>query len=203
MPPCFGVSSARAGRRSAARQRQKAEHHRFFISDHESSIALSIAGHDVARPHFPRLRPHAACNARTAIGHLGWNTQPEAGSSGSAPRPSPAGSRGLARRSDPAPARRPAARGYKDAAAHRTTRRCRPSRRCGPRYITATRWHRCRTTDKSCAMNKYVSPNFSRKSSSRFTTWAWIETSSAETGSSQTMNSGFIANARAMPTRCR
>ena len=39
-------------------------------------------------------------------------------------------------------------------------------------------------------------------SSSMFTTWDWIETSSAEMGSSHTMNSGFTASARAMPTRC-
>ena len=32
---------------------------------------------------------------------------------------------------------------------------------------------------------------------------AWIDTSSAETASSQTMNSGLSASARAMPTRCR
>src|SRR6266566_1962206 len=33
--------------------------------------------------------------------------------------------------------------------------------------------------------------------------WAWIETSSADTASSQTMKEGFRANARAMPMRCR
>ena len=32
---------------------------------------------------------------------------------------------------------------------------------------------------------------------------AWIETSSAETGSSPTISCGFSANARAMPTLCR
>jgi hypothetical protein len=32
---------------------------------------------------------------------------------------------------------------------------------------------------------------------------AWIETSSAEIGSSQTMKSGEVASARAMPMRCR
>ena len=32
---------------------------------------------------------------------------------------------------------------------------------------------------------------------------AWIETSSAETGSSQTMKSGLSASARAMPMRWR
>ena len=34
-------------------------------------------------------------------------------------------------------------------------------------------------------------------------TWAWIETSRAETGSSQTIISGLSARARAMPIRCR
>ena len=39
--------------------------------------------------------------------------------------------------------------------------------------------------------------------SSRFRICAWIETSSAETGSSQTMNFGRSAIARAMPMRWR
>ncbi len=34
-------------------------------------------------------------------------------------------------------------------------------------------------------------------------TWAWIDTSSADTGSSATMSLGLTANARAMPIRCR
>ena len=34
-------------------------------------------------------------------------------------------------------------------------------------------------------------------------TWAWIETSSAETGSSQTISFGSTASARAMPMRWR
>jgi hypothetical protein len=33
--------------------------------------------------------------------------------------------------------------------------------------------------------------------------WDWIETSSAEIGSSSTMNRGFKATALAMPIRCR
>ncbi|MCY1312084.1 hypothetical protein D9M70_624720 [compost metagenome] len=37
----------------------------------------------------------------------------------------------------------------------------------------------------------------------RFSTCAWIDTSSAATDSSQTRNSGFTANARAMPMRAR
>ena len=52
-------------------------------------------------------------------------------------------------------------------------------------------------------MNRYESPSSSCRSSSRFTMPAWIDTSSAETGSSSTSNSGSSASARAMPMRCR
>ena len=52
-------------------------------------------------------------------------------------------------------------------------------------------------------MKRYVSPNSSWRFSSRFTICAWIETSSAETGSSQTTSDGFSASARARPTRWR
>ena len=44
-------------------------------------------------------------------------------------------------------------------------------------------------------MNTYVSSNSSCRSSSRLITWAWIETSSAETGSSATISFG-LARAR-------
>src|SRR5678816_2710693 len=54
--------------------------------------------------------------------------------------------------------------------------------------MTATRSETCFTTERSCAMNRYVRLNSSWRSSSRFSTWAWIETSSAETGSSQTVS---------------
>ena len=50
-------------------------------------------------------------------------------------------------------------------------------------------------------MNRYVRPKRSLRSSRRFSTCAWIETSSADTGSSHTMSFGFTAKARAMPTR--
>ncbi len=40
-------------------------------------------------------------------------------------------------------------------------------------------------------------------SPSNSTTWACVVTSSAETGSSQTISFGSGASARAMPTRCR
>ena len=52
-------------------------------------------------------------------------------------------------------------------------------------------------------MKTYVSPSSSCRSASRFTTCAWIETSSAETGSSATISRGFSASARAMPMRWR
>src|SRR5919202_1274496 len=55
----------------------------------------------------------------------------------------------------------------------------------------------CRTTPRSCAMKMYVSLNSPCRSSSRFTICAWIETSSAETGSSATMSFGCSASARA------
>ena len=60
-----------------------------------------------------------------------------------------------------------------------------------PRYMTATRSEMCRTTDRSCAMNTYVRPSSSCRSSSRLTTCAWIDTSSAETGSSATISFGL------------
>ncbi|CAM5307933.1 hypothetical protein SVIOM74S_01446 [Streptomyces violarus] len=72
-----------------------------------------------------------------------------------------------------------------------------------PRYITAIRSETCRTTDRSCAMITYVRPSSSWRSSIRFTTCAWIDTSSAETGSSATTIRGFRARARAIPMRCR
>ena len=52
-------------------------------------------------------------------------------------------------------------------------------------------------------MNMYVRPICSCRSSIRFRICAWIDTSSADTGSSHTMNFGFTASARAMPILCR
>ena len=59
-----------------------------------------------------------------------------------------------------------------------------------PRYSTTTRSHRYSTTSRSCEMNSIVSDKRSRRSASRLTTCAWIDTSSADSGSSATMNSG-------------
>ena len=69
--------------------------------------------------------------------------------------------------------------------------------------MTATRSQMCRTTARSCAMKRYVSPNWSCSSSSRLMIWAWIDTSKADTGSSQMIILGRSTRARAMPTRWR
>ena len=72
-----------------------------------------------------------------------------------------------------------------------------------PRYMTAAKSEMWRTTERSWAMNTYDRPSSSCRSSSRFTTPAWIDTSSADTGSSSTSSSGSSASARAMPMRWR
>ena len=72
-----------------------------------------------------------------------------------------------------------------------------------PRYITPIRSHMCRTTARSCAMNTIVSSRSRCSCRSRLSTWAWIETSAAETGSSAITRRGRSASARAMPIRRR
>ena len=52
-------------------------------------------------------------------------------------------------------------------------------------------------------MKTNAMPRSLRRFSSRFITWAWMDTSSAETGSSATLIFGWVASARAMPMRCR
>ena len=52
-------------------------------------------------------------------------------------------------------------------------------------------------------MKRYVSPSSSCRSASRLMICAWIETSSADTGSSQTISFGRSASARATPMRWR
>src|SRR5579885_3477020 len=72
-----------------------------------------------------------------------------------------------------------------------------------PKYMTATRRQKCRTTPKSWEMKMKLSLrcSWSPRSSTRIC--AWIETSRAETGSSATMSSGCSTSARAMPMRWR
>ena len=60
-----------------------------------------------------------------------------------------------------------------------------------PRYMTATRCEMWRTRRRSCATNRIVSRSRACSSSSRFTTCACTETSSAETSSSATRQSGL------------
>jgi hypothetical protein len=52
-------------------------------------------------------------------------------------------------------------------------------------------------------MNKYVSARRRCRSRIRFNTCAWTDTSSAEVGSSHTMNAGRVASERAIDTRWR
>ena len=70
-----------------------------------------------------------------------------------------------------------------------------------PRYITPILSEIWRTMDRSCATNRYVSPSSCCRSSSTLTTCAWIDTSSAEIGSSQSRNSGLTDKALAIPIR--
>src|SRR5213594_1260402 len=78
-----------------------------------------------------------------------------------------------------------------------------PSSTIRPRYMTAIRSDMYRVTPTSCEMNTRVRRNSSRSWSRRFMTPARIETSSMDTGSSATMNSGWRTIARAIATRCR
>ena len=58
----------------------------------------------------------------------------------------------------------------------------RRSRRCGPRYITATRWLTWRTAPRLCEMKSSASAELRCRSASRFRICACTETSSAEVG---------------------
>ena len=70
-----------------------------------------------------------------------------------------------------------------------------------PRYSTSTRSHRRRTTARLWLTNRIVMPKSRFSSFSRLTICAWIETSSALTGSSQISSFGRSTIARAMPMR--
>ena len=67
-----------------------------------------------------------------------------------------------------------------------------------PRCPYAT--ERCR---KESPQLREVLPDHLVMALKRLIIWAWMDTSSAETGSSQTISSGLQASARAMPKRCR
>ena len=72
-----------------------------------------------------------------------------------------------------------------------------------PAYITPTRSLMNRMTDRSWEMNRYDSFRSAFSRFIRFSTWAWTDTSRADTGSSHTTNSGFTEIALAIPIRCR
>ena len=126
-----------------------------------------------------------------------------AGWPGSARRRSARSVRGRCAASDREPGRPTAAPACTGGSAGSRSGPRRPSSTILPRYITPTRSEMCRTTDRSWAMKTYARPSSSCRSSSRLTTWACTETSSAETGSSQTITFGLSATPRAIPIRCR
>ena len=68
-----------------------------------------------------------------------------------------------------------------------------------PRYITSTSSTISSTTAKSCEMNTQATCVWSCRSVNRFSTWAWIDPSSADTGSSVLMTSG---SSSAWPISC-
>src|SRR5438477_223002 len=67
--------------------------------------------------------------------------------------------------------------------------------------MITTRSLMCRTTLRSWLIKRYVRPSAACKSMNRFSTCAWMETSSAATDSSQTMNSGLTARGRKQTDR--
>ena len=69
--------------------------------------------------------------------------------------------------------------------------------------MTTTRSLTYSTTLRLCVTMRIVRLNSARMSLSRFRIWAWAETSSDATGSSQKMNRGFRASAVAIPMRWR
>src|SRR5690606_28826308 len=72
-----------------------------------------------------------------------------------------------------------------------------------PRCITRMRSAKWRAIGRSWVMNRYDRPSRCRRSASRSMTCAWIDTSKADTASSQTTSSGSLASARAMAMRWR
>ena len=129
---------------------------------------------------------HAAGGRSERARHLARQARPTAGA-----------------RRDPAPAPPPAAPPCKGACGADRSRPPAPTSMTRPRYITTTRSLTYCTTARSCAMNSIARPSERCRSSSRFSTCACTDTSSAETGSSATTKTGSTASARAMPIRWR
>ena len=153
-------------------------------------------------------RPAAAAPASrprqraTASGQRGWKAQPDGTSTGLGGSPcSSSRARVLRRmRRD----RRDQRLRIGMRRRRRTARSASPCSTMRPRYITATSWLTCRTTCEVVADEEIGDARAARcRSSSRLTTCAWIETSSAEIGSSHTSSSGSRISARASTMRWR
>jgi hypothetical protein len=78
-----------------------------------------------------------------------------------------------------------------------------PSSTTRPRSMTSVRQVAWRTTARLWLMSSSARPRRSRASSTRFSTCACTETSSAEVGSSAMRMSGRVMSARAMARRWR
>ena len=178
-------------------------------SAHQIAACSSAKWHATGCP-CPRSMSSGSLSAHTswAFQHRVRKRQPLGGSAGDSARRLPARSGGAAAPcGGPAPAPRSGAPGCRGAQGARTRRRRAPISTSLPRYITPTESQMWRTTPRSWAMNTYASPSSAWRSSSRFTTPAWIDTSSAETGSSSTSSSGLSdraardADALALATR--
>ena len=136
-----------------------------------------------------RARARARGNAARRAGSGGGRGSPTAARAGSAARrgrPSRA-----ARRRGSGPARPPSARACRDGAGAAKSASVGPISTMRPRYITATRSQMCRTTRRSCEMKSRSGRARCCRSSSRLRICACTETSSAETGSSATMQLGL------------
>ena len=152
----------------------------------------------------PAWRSGGSCSAQTscARGHRVRNRQPLGGSTGEGGSPLIVGvRRRLRRRAGPGSGSSPAARPCTGGSGARYSASAGPTSTSLPRYMTATRSETCLTSGRSCAMNRYASPSSARRRSKRFSTWAWISTSSDDTASSQMISAGSSASARAIATR--
>ena len=139
-----------------------------------------------------------------AHGQRVWKRQPDGGLAGDGRSPaSRIRSRAVLDVAGRAPAPPTSAPACTGAAARGTGRRSAPPRPARPGTSRRPR-RRCAAPPPGRARSPGRSGRAaSCSSSSRLITCAWIDTSSAETGSSATISSGPSTSARAMPMRCR
>ena len=185
----------------------------FFVASATSSRASRPGAEGLTRysarwqaTRCPARRPAATGSSTAqrsvANGQRVWKRQPRGGSTGLGTSPvRMIRSRAAARRRVGRPARPRAAPACRGGAGARTARRRGAISTILPRYITATRSADVPHDREVVGDEQVGQPELAPAGrSSRLMICAWIETSSAETGSSQTMKLGLEAPARA---RCR